>query len=69
MNKEIYSKEIIYKGDFDIGKVITAICIDDVGDCSSESVIIQDNRIVVSATRLFNTDISPSSVTVRVIYV
>ena len=69
VNKKIDSKEIIYKGDFDIGKVITAICIDDVGDCSSESVIIQDNRIVVSATRLFNTDISPSSVTVRVIYV
>lgn len=69
MNKEIYSKEIIYKGDFDIGKVITAICIDDVGNCSSESVFISDNRITASATRSFDVDLSPSSLTVRVIYV
>lgn len=69
VNKEIYSKEIIYKGDFDIGKVITAICIDDVGNCSSESVFISDNRITASATRSFDVDLSPSSLTVRVIYV
>ena len=68
-NKRIYPKEISYEGNFDIGKVITAICIDDVGDCSSESVFIKDNRIIVSATRFSNADISPSSITVRVIYV